>query len=208
MTTAVYCLLVLAFRPVFLKLIGAGTASVLDYASSYLLITVIAGGAGSSMSILFSHIIRSTGSSFAASAGIALGGLLNIALDPLFMFVLLPPGNEVTGAALATAISNTISLLFFIILLLKRKRRSGPVTILSLPDKSMLKDRIPSEIMLTGIPACVMTLVENISDEVMEKLISFYGVEMRAGVVVAKKINMLTLSIVRTIVLVGRPLRV
>ena len=37
-----------------------------------------------------------------AGVGIALGGLLNIALDPLFMFALLPRGNEVLGAAIAT----------------------------------------------------------------------------------------------------------
>ena len=31
------------------------------------------------------------------------------------MFVLLPPGNEVAGAALATTVSNSLSLLFFIL---------------------------------------------------------------------------------------------
>lgn len=33
-----------------------------------------------------------------AAVGTALGGILNIALDPLFMFVLLPKGYEILGA--------------------------------------------------------------------------------------------------------------
>lgn len=48
-----------------------------------------------------------------ASFGMILGCVLNIILDPLFMFVLLPSGNEVAGAAMATALSNTVGLIYF-----------------------------------------------------------------------------------------------
>ena len=42
-------------------------------------------------------------------------------LDPLFMFVLLPRGNEVMGAALATTISNADSAVFFLLWLARHK---------------------------------------------------------------------------------------
>ena len=45
-----------------------------------------------------SNLIRSVGRSKEASIGIILGGILNIALDPLFMFVLLPKGTGGLGA--------------------------------------------------------------------------------------------------------------
>ena len=35
-----------------------------------------------------------------------MGGILNIFLDPLFMFVILPDGLQVMGAAIATMLSN------------------------------------------------------------------------------------------------------
>ena len=44
-----------------------------------------------------------------AGIAVALGGVLNIFLDPLFMFVLLPRGNEVRGVGIATLLSNIIS---------------------------------------------------------------------------------------------------
>ena len=43
-----------------------------------------------------------------------MGGLLNILLDPLFMFVILPDGRQVLGAAIATLLSNIIALIYFI----------------------------------------------------------------------------------------------
>ena len=43
-----------------------------------------------------------------------MGGVLNIALDPLFMFVILPDGYQVMGAGIATMLSNMISLGYFL----------------------------------------------------------------------------------------------
>ena len=59
-----------------------------------------------------------------ASFGLSLGAILNIILDPLFMFVLLPQGEELTGAALATLLSNLISLGYFLLSLVKLQRKA------------------------------------------------------------------------------------
>lgn len=73
------------------------------------------------MNTLLAHLIRSEGRSLQSSTGIAIGGVLNIALDPLFMFVILPAGRETLGAALATALSNVATLIYFIIVIGKNR---------------------------------------------------------------------------------------
>lgn len=60
--------------------------------------------------------LRFQGQSNLAMMGIAVGGVLNIALDPVFIFVL---GMGVSGAALATCISQMIS--FFILVWLSTR---------------------------------------------------------------------------------------
>ena len=129
-----------------------------------------------------------------ASIGIAIGGVLNICLDPLFMFVLLKPGNEALGAAVATAISNAIAVAYYAILL--RAKKDSLVIGLK-PGKRMLEDNIPKSVLVVGIPACLMTLCENISYAVLEKLMVAAGTAAQAGVGVAKKVNMLAHCIVR-----------
>ena len=57
--------------------------------SQYALCVIVLGGIPTVLSNVLSNLIRSSGRSRQAGNGIALGGILNIVLDPLFMFVLL-----------------------------------------------------------------------------------------------------------------------
>ena len=194
LTTALYSLGAWLLIHPFVDILGGTDPSVHATAVQYLLITVVLGGMGASLSALFGHLVRSEGRSLQASVGIALGGILNIGLDPLFMFVLLPRGNEVLGAAVATALSNLISLAFFLFIIFRRGRHS----VLGFrPSARSLKDGVPGDIFSAGLPACLMTLFENISFTVLDKLMSASGVMMQAGLGVAKKVNMLAHSIAR-----------
>ena len=194
--TALYAALAFFARDLFVDLLGGPNAAVHQNAVEYLLCTVVLGGCVTSVSVLLSHLIRSEGRAIHASAGIALGGILNIALDPLFMFVLLPPGKEALGAAIATTLSNALSLLYFVGVLLRIRRES----LLSFrPSRAMLDRQIPAGVLAAGLPACIMTLVENISYAVLDKLMSLAGLPMQAGIGVAKKVNMLAHCIVRGI---------
>jgi len=56
---------------------------------------------------------------------------------------------------------------------------------------------IVKDVLATGLPACLMTLFENISYAVLDNLMSVYGMNRQAGLGVAKKVNMLAHSIVR-----------
>ncbi|MBQ9686903.1 MAG: hypothetical protein IJV41_10240 [Oscillospiraceae bacterium] len=203
LTTAFYSLLAFVFRHFFIDLLGGTDPAAHSAAVEYLTYTVIYGGAATSVGVLLSHLIRAEGRALCASIGIALGGILNIALDPLFMFVILPPGKEAMGAAMATTLSNIISLLFFVSALLYNHKQSY----LSFRLRYVhCGEHVSMPVLAAGIPACVMTLFENISYAVLDKLMSFSGLPMQAGIGVAKKVNMLAHCIVRGIAQGSLPL--
>ena len=73
-------------------------------------------------SLVLNNQLRFQGSAFYAMIGITSGAVLNIILDPLFIFTF---GMGVGGAALATSLSQVVS--FF--LLLAGTRRGGNIRI-------------------------------------------------------------------------------
>ncbi|MBR1821890.1 MAG: MATE family efflux transporter [Clostridia bacterium] len=186
--TLVYSLGARLFMDTFVDLLGGSDPAVHGSACQYLTWTVVLGGLATSLNALLGHLVRSEGHSVQAGFGIALGGVLNIGLDPLFMFVLLPKGSEVLGAAIATSLSNLVATLYFLSVIYANRRRS----VLSLrPGRAALRNGIPGEVLATGLPACLMTLCENISYAVLDNLMALSGTVMQAGLGVAKKVNML-----------------
>lgn len=192
--SAVYSLGAFLLLSPFINALGGSAPLVHGPARAYLICTVVLGGLPTALNGLLAHLIRAEGHSMSASLGVTLGGVLNIALDPLFMFVILPPGQEVLGAAIATALSNVASLLYFAILIFRKR---GHTVLTFLPRKAMLSRSIPKDVVSTGLPACLMTLFENISYAVLESLMALSGTVAQAGIGVAKKVNMLSHCIVR-----------
>ncbi|NLM76337.1 MAG: MATE family efflux transporter [Clostridiaceae bacterium] len=99
----------LIFLDPLVNLLGA-TPTIFPYAKAYIGI-ILLGAPFIISSFVLNNIIRFQGSAFYAMFGIGFGGLLNIILDPIFIFVL---EMGTGGAALATVISQICS---FIILL-------------------------------------------------------------------------------------------
>lgn len=148
-TTIVYSIGALALMNPFIDILGGSASDVHADACRYLWYTVVLGGIGTSLNALLGHLVRSEGRSMEAGVGIALGGVLNIALDPLFMFVILPAGNEAAGAGIATALSNLIACLYFMFIV--RKNRTMSVIRLKL-DPASLADGIPASCFRPGCP--------------------------------------------------------
>lgn len=194
LVTLIYSLLAFLFIDYFVDILGGTDSQVHILASNYLKVTVVFGGLFTSLSMLLGHLVRSEGNSLKASLGVVIGGVLNIVLDPIFMFILLPKGNEVLGAAIATSISNLCSFVYFLIIVIKNRKNSH---IRLRIDKRIILDEIPRDVIYVGLPASIMTLFENVSYAVLENCISAYGVDVQAGLGVAKKINMLAHSCVR-----------
>ena len=102
----------LVFIDPFMDLLGA-TDTILPYARGYARY-ILLGASIMSASFVLNNLLRCQGRAIYSMVGIGLGGVLNIALDPLFIFVL---DLGISGAAIATLISQCISfsiLLFFV----------------------------------------------------------------------------------------------
>ena len=123
-TAILYAVLINCFCNPLLLLIGADAGDI-GYAMKYVQWTIVIGAVPTILARSFAHMIRASGNPRIASCGMILGALLNIALDPIFMFLLLPKGQEVTGAAIATMLSNTVSLAFFLIFMMKQGKNGG-----------------------------------------------------------------------------------
>lgn len=188
---AAYSLVCFLFTEPLARLLGASDNTV-GYASSYLFWVVVVGGIPSTVSLTMSHLLRSAGYSKESGAGLAIGGISNIILDPLFMFVLLPAGNEVTGAAMATLFSNTITVVYFLYVYGKLQGK----TVLSLSPKYIrLEKGLIKQIFAIGLPSALTSLLANVTNIARNNLTSGYGdIEMAAyGIVV--KADMLPLNI-------------
>ena len=196
LVTVLYALGSYLLADPFVDLLGGRHPAVHGLAKEYLFWTVTCFGLCASVSTLLSHLVRSEGHALQASIGIMFGGVMNILLDPLFMFVILPPGHEILGAAVATSLSNLLAVLYYLVFILTISRKKK--TILSIhPGSIRLSGKIIGEIFISGLPACLMTLFENISFMILDNLMQINGIVMQAGLGVAKKINMLSHSIVR-----------
>ncbi|MBQ1372041.1 MAG: hypothetical protein IIY70_03830 [Oscillospiraceae bacterium] len=195
LVTLLYCLIIWLLADPIVDLLGGAHRDVHGGAKTYLLVTVALGGFCTVGSSLLAHLIRSEGNAAISGIGIILGGLLNIGLDPLFMFVLLPPGQEVLGAALATALSNLLSCFYFLLALVWLRRRGSRLRFAA--DTHLLRNGVPREILGTGLSACLMTLFENISYAVLDNRMMRAGLACQAGIGVAKKLNMLSHSVTR-----------
>lgn len=192
--TAVYCAAVFLFCGWYVDLLGGTDPLVHENAEAYMRCAVAAGGLCTAFAALLSHLLRAFGYSAQAGIGIAVGGILNILLDPLFMFVLLPSGQEALGAAVATALSNICSFGYCAFAIAKNRKQ---LKFSARPSREMLRDSIPRDVLKVGAAACLMTLFENASYAVLDKLMAAAGTFAQAGLGVAKKINMLAHCFVR-----------
>jgi putative MATE family efflux protein len=149
-----YSVLVGVFLDPVLRLLGASDATI-GFARQYALIVIVLGSLPSILSLTLAHLLRNAGYSGQASLGLSMGGVLNIALDPLFMFVLLPRGQEVVGAAIATTLSNVIACLYLLIAV-KKATAEAPLS-MRLRDAIGLEKHFVRDIFSVGVPSAMLT---------------------------------------------------
>ncbi len=191
-TSACYSLLFAIIAKPFLMLIGGDNDSI-GFAVDYAVITMVIGGIPTVMSAVFAHLIRSTGQAKVASFGITLGAVLNMILDPLFMFVLMPEGCEVVGAATATALSNTVSMLYFVCYLIKHR----DVYIFRFTLENRRYVRITTyDIVKSGIPSFLLLGAGQVSNFFINGMIAKMGASAAiAGIGVVRKIDSLAYAV-------------
>ena len=190
-TTAVFSVGMLLFMNPILRLLGA-SGNTLTFAAQYSFCVIVLGGIPTVLSNVMANLLRSVGESGKAGFGIAMGGVLNIILDPLFMFVLFPRGYEVLGVGVATLISNCCACAFFTVTILRQKTET--VLRFRLSNGLPRTENVRS-VFTVGIPSSIATLLFDIDYIVIDKLMSGYGDIALAAVGIVLKVERLPLNV-------------
>lgn len=186
--TAIYSAIVYIFMTPILNLLGASDAT-RAFATQYLFWTTVVGGIPTTISILIGNLLRSEGRVAFASIGMAMGGVLNIILDWVFIY---PLNMGIEGAAIATMISNVCSMIYFIVIYAIIRKRS---VISFSPRNFTLKKSIAGSIIAVGVPSFVSLMLVCVSNAFMMNLASSYGDMAVASIGVVKKIDTIPLNI-------------
>ncbi len=171
----------LLFRMPILKLFGTD-ADTLPYASQYY--TYIAIGAPFIILALTpSNILRTEGLASESMIGSILGSVVNIVLDPLFIFTL---GMGAAGAALATVIGNIFTDLFFVWVIVKKSKR------LSIHPKLLhIHPAEFGQLLVIGIPASITNIMQSLGITLTNRYLLSYGNLKIASMGIVMKVNMI-----------------
>lgn len=162
--------IVIFLNPV-LKLLGA-TKSILPYAKAYAEIYVIS-SIFNVFNVTMNNIVTSEGAAKTTMCVLMAGAVLNMILDPIFIYVL---DLGVTGAAIATAASQIVSFLVYLYYVLRKKS----VFSFSI-KKCCFSSEIMSEILKIGIPTLIFQLLTSLSITLINMQARVYGDAVIAG---------------------------
>ena len=184
----VYGILIMLLKPYILPAIGTNQDT-FGYCYQYVFWTITIGAVPTVLNAALAHLVRAEGYSAQASFGIGLGVGLNIVFDPLFIFVF---HMGIEGAAAATMLSNLVGTLYFLLLIFKNR---SVLHITLDPRCYSLGDRIPREVLLVGLPSCLMSLMAVFSNIMLNRFMVSYCNEAMAGIGIAKRIDMLAIAL-------------
>ena len=184
----IYALIILLFREPLFRMLGASDYSI-EHCKDYVFWALIASSIPFTFNQVISQLFLAEGESKIAGFGIAMAGVINIILDPIFVFGL---DMGVAGAGAATCISNWIVFVYY---QYQYRKRLG-VTVLSLNISFYeYRDRIASSVLSVGIPAGLVLFLTNICDFARNYYLGALGsdVELAAWGAVQKISNALML---------------
>lgn len=183
---AVIILISMVFLLPVLKLLGA-TDSILPYAAAYARIYIVS-CIFNVFNVTMNNIVTSEGAARTTMCALLMGAILNIALDPLFIYIL---DLGVTGAAIATAISQVISTCVYLIYILQKKS----VFHFRIRDCMFTKE-IMFGIFKIGVPTLIFQILTSVSISLINNAAGDYGDSAIAGMgVVTRLISMGSLSV-------------
>ena len=171
--------------PHFMMLLGS-TETILPHACAYARPILIAAPLMIS-SLVMNNILRYEGKASFAMIGLVTGGVLNIALDPLFMFVF---GLGTAGAGIATALSQSISFCILLSMFLRGKTVSQ--------FRITAVTHSPAEfgtILMTGMPSFGRQGLNSIGGMLLNIAARGYGDAAVAGMSIVSRIFMFIISV-------------
>jgi len=183
---AVIILISMIFLKPVLKLLGA-TESILPYAAAYAGIYIVS-CIFNVFNVTMNNIVTSEGAAKTTMCALLVGAVLNIALDPLFIYAL---DLGVAGAAIATAISQAVSTCVYLAYILRKKS----VFHFRIQDCTYTKE-ILSEILKIGVPTLIFQILTSLSISLINNAAGGYGDSAIAGMgVVTRLMSLCSLSV-------------
>lgn len=162
---------ILLFLKPTLKLLGA-TDGILPYAMAYAGIYTASSVFGA-FNVTMNSIVTSEGAAKVSMCAMVTGAVLNIALDPIFIYSL---GLGVTGAAIATAVSQAVSSLLYLIYIFEGRS----IFRFRIRECRFRRDML-SEIMKIGVPALLFQLLSSLAVALTNTKAAAYGDSAIAG---------------------------
>lgn len=168
---AIIIALAMIFLNPVLKFLGA-TNSIMPYAVSYTSIYIIS-SIFNVFNVTMNNLVTSEGAAKTTMVTMLAGAVLNMILDPVFIYVL---NMGVAGAAIATAISQVVSTLVYICYIFSKKS----VFTFSIKECCFTKEII-SEILKIGVPTLIFQLLTSLCVTLTNMVAAKYGDSAIAG---------------------------
>lgn len=173
------------FLDPLMDVLGA-TDTILPHARSYARY-ILFGAPFMCSSFVMNNVLRSEGKAAYSMIGIASGGILNILLDPVFIFVF---HLGIAGAAIATLISQCISFTILLGFFL-----TGKSTIMLHPRYISRNPNTYQEIIRTGFPSFCRQGLASIASIALNVNAAVYGDAAVAAMSITSKIFMMVFSV-------------
>ncbi len=173
------------FLDPLMDILGA-TDTILPHARSYARY-ILFGAPFMCSSFVMNNVLRSEGKAAYSMIGIASGGILNILLDPVFIFVF---HLGIAGAAIATLISQCISFTILLGFFL-----TGKSTIMLHPRYISRNPNTYQEIIRTGFPSFCRQGLASIASIALNVNAAVYGDAAVAAMSITSKIFMMVFSV-------------
>ena len=165
------CLMAFFFQTPLLYLFGA-SSNTIRYASTYISIYLV-GTVFVELAVGLNTFISCQGHARTAMCSVLIGAVINIGLDPVFIFVL---HMGVSGAALATILSQALSAAWVLRFLTSKKSGVRLSLRTMKPDFSIL-----GSVMALGISPFIMSATESAITIVMNHGLQTYGGDLYVG---------------------------
>jgi len=176
----------LLFLEPLMRILGA-TETMLPHAKAYGRI-ILMGAPIMCCSFILNSILRSEGAATAAMAGLCSGGILNIALDPLFIFTF---GMGTAGAAVATVLSQCVSLVILGVAFAK-----GRSIVRLHPRDISRRLRDYGQILAVGFPTIARQGLASLASALLNLQAGVYSDAAVAALTISNKIYLLVRSVV------------
>ena len=168
---AVIIILAAIFLKPILAMLGA-TDTIMPYALAYARIYVIS-SIFNVFNVTMNNIVTSEGAAKTTMCALLLGAVLNIGMDPVFIYTL---DMGVAGAAIATAISQFVSTLVYLSYML-RKKSAFTFRV----REFALNGQMMTEILKIGVPTMTFQLLASLSIALVNRAAMDYGDAVIAG---------------------------